>query len=319
MAFQQRGPQFQQPFGGFAPPFSGPRQDVPESTTMLHQTNFPSKVADWRSERYDEKNRAIQMRDDNVEVLSIAVDREFHGAQDLLKEHKFVSGIFVAPGDDEMANLYMRELMNVLAVKVSRTAWLQILRAIVKAQQKEGVELVSPLDYLTKKQQAQKRRQRKRLQEKLQMMGASAEEEVIPTVLLAEDLRDSDDDMDFGLAPPPPPRLPGEGQASTVHLPTMERQYDFSSVVGVRISESGQNGSVIGGRLDENVGPVIKIRCDENGIETEVAWNELGRLMNNTGDYSAELIQEKVAACTRSLFTPPRAIGQPFRTRRGGG
>ncbi len=151
------------------------------------------------------------------------------------------------------------------------------------------------------------------------MMGASAEEEVIPTVLLAEDLRDSDDDMDFGLAPPPPPRLPVDGQAATVHLPTMERQYDFSSVVGVRISESGQNGSVIGGRLDENVGSVIKIRCDENGIETEVAWNELGRLMNNAGDLPAELIQEKVAACTRSLFTPPRAIGHPFRTRRGGG
>ena len=56
---------------------------------MLHQKNFPSKVADWRSERYDEKNRAIMMRDDNVEVLSIAIDREFHGAQGLLKEHKF--------------------------------------------------------------------------------------------------------------------------------------------------------------------------------------------------------------------------------------
>ena len=109
------------------------------------------------------------------------------------------------------------------------------------------------------------------------------------------------------------------GLAAAVHLPTMERQYDFSPVVGVRISESGQHGSVIGGRLDENVGPVIKIRWDENGIETEVAWNELGRLMNNTGGCSAELTQEKVAACTRSLFTPPRAVAQPFRTRRGGG
>ena len=196
---------------------------------------------------------------------------------------------------------------------------MNILRAIVKAQQKEGVELVSALDYLTKKQQAQKRRQRKRLQEKLQMMGASAEEEVIPTALLAEDLH-SDDDMDFDLAPPPPPRLPGEGQASTVHLPTMERQYDFSSVIGVRISENGQHGSVLGGRMDENIGPVIKIRCDDNGFESEVGWNELGRLMNNAGDLPAELIQEKVAACTRSLFTPPRAMGHPFgRTRRGGG
>ena len=99
----------------------------------------------------------------------------------------------------------------------------------------------------------------------------------------------------------------------------MERLYDFSSVVGVRISESGQHGTVIGGRLDENVGPVIKVRSDENGIETEASWNDLGRLMHNTGDYSAELIQEKVAACTRSLFTPPRAMAQPFRTRRGGG
>ena len=141
------------------------------------------------------------MRDDNVEVLSIAVDREFRGAQDLLKEHKFVSGVFVAPDDDELANMYMRELMNVLAVKVPRQTWLKHLRAIVIVQQKEGVELVSPLDYLAKKQQAQKRRQRKRLQEKLQMMGASAEEEVIPTALLAEDLH-SDDDMDFDLAPP---------------------------------------------------------------------------------------------------------------------
>ncbi len=59
--------------------------------------------------------------------------------------------------------------------------------------------------------------------------------------------------------------------------------------------------------------------CDENGFESEVAWGELTRLMNNAGDLPAELIQEKVAACTRSLFTPPRAIGQPFRTRRGGG
>ena len=31
------------------------------------------------------------MRDDNVEVLSFAVDREFHGAQVLLKEHMFGS------------------------------------------------------------------------------------------------------------------------------------------------------------------------------------------------------------------------------------
>ncbi len=192
------------------------------------------------------------------------------------------------------------------------------LHAIVRAQQKEGVEVVSPLAYLTQKQQAQKRRQRKRLQEKLQMMGATAEEEIIPTALLAEDLH-SDDDMDLDLAPPPPPRLPGEGQPSTVHLPTMERQYDFSSVVGVRISENGQHGSVLGGRMDELTGPVIKIRCDENGFESEVAWSELTRLMNNANDLSAELIREKVAACTRSLFTPPRAVGHPFRTRRGGG
>ena len=101
-----------------------------------------------------------------------------------------------------------------------------------------------------------------------------------------------------------------------MHLPTMERQYDFSSVVGVRISESGQNGSVIGGRLDENIGPVIKIRCDENGFESEVAWNELARLMANAGDLSAELIQEKVAACTRSLFTPPRAMVIPEESTR---
>ena len=136
MAFPQRGPPFQQGFGGFAPPFSGgPRQDVPDSTTMLHQKNFPSKMADWRSERYDDKNRAVMMRDDNVEVLSIAIDREFHGAQDLLKEHKFVAGIFVAPDDDEMADLYVRELQNVLAMKVERTVWMNTPRAIVKAQQ----------------------------------------------------------------------------------------------------------------------------------------------------------------------------------------
>ena len=151
------------------------------------------------------------------------------------------------------------------------------------------------------------------------MMGASGEEEVIPTVLLAEDAHDSDDGMDYDFAPPPPPRLPVDVNAGSVHLPTMERMYDFSLAVGIRISESGQNGTVIGGRLDENVGPVIKVRSDENGIETEVAWNEWGRLMNNAGDLPAELIQEKVAACTRSHFTPPRAIGQPFRTRRGGG
>ena len=141
---------------------------------MLHQNNCPSKVADWRSERYDDKNRAVMMRDDNVEVLSIAIDREFHGAQDLLKEHKFVAGIFVAPDDDEMANLYVRELQNVLSMKVSRTVWRNILHAIVRCQQKDGVEVVSPLAYLAQKQQAQKRRQRKRLQEKLQMMGATS-------------------------------------------------------------------------------------------------------------------------------------------------
>ena len=286
---------------------------------MLHQKNFPSKVADWRSERHDDKNKAIMMRDDNVEVLSIAIDREFYGAQDLLKEHKFVAGIFVAPDDDEMANLYVRELQNVLSMKVNRNVWRNILKAIVRCQREEGVEVVSPLAYLTQKQQAQKRRQKKRLQEKLQMMGVTPEDEVIPTAFLPEDVN-SDDDMEFDLAPPPPPRLPGEGHPSAVHLPTMERQYDFSSVIGVRIAENGQNGSVLGGRMDENIGPVIKIRCDENGFESEVGWNELGRLMKNAGDLTDELIHEKVAACTRSLFTPPRAMGHPFgRTRRGGG
>ena len=60
------------------------------------------------------------MRDDAVEVWSVAVDREFHGAQDLLKEHKFVPALFVAPDDDEIANLYIRELMNTLSLKVPR-------------------------------------------------------------------------------------------------------------------------------------------------------------------------------------------------------
>ena len=145
MAFQPRPP-FQQGFGGFAPPFSGgPRNDVPESTTMLHQHNFPSKVADWRSERHDEKNRAVMMKDDNVEVLSIGIDREFYGAQDLLKEHKFVAGVFVAPGDDEMANLYIRQLQNVISLNVNPQVWKSILTAIVRVQREQGVEVVSPL------------------------------------------------------------------------------------------------------------------------------------------------------------------------------
>ena len=112
---------------------------------MLHQKNFPSKVADWRSERYDDKNRAVMMRDDDVEVLSIAIDREFHGAQDLLKELKSVACIFVAPDDDEMANLYVRELQNVLSMKVSRTVWMNILHAIVRCQRKKELKLFLPL------------------------------------------------------------------------------------------------------------------------------------------------------------------------------
>ena len=150
------------------------------------------------------------------------------------------------------------------------------------------------------------------------MMGGTPEDADIPAAFVPDDVN-SDNDMDFDFAPPPPPHLPGEGHPAPVHLPTMERQYDFSSVIGVRIAENGQHGSVLGGRMDENVGPVIKIRSDLGDQESEVAWNDLGRLMKNAGDLSDELIQEKVAACTRSLFTPPRAMGLPFgRPRRGG-
>jgi len=178
--------------------------------------------------------------------------------------------------------------------------------------------VVSPLTYLAQKQQAQKRRQKKRLLEKLQMMGGTPEDADIPAAFVPDDVN-SDNDMDFDFAPPPPPHLPGEGHPAPVHLPTMERQYDFSSVIGVRIAENGQHGSVLGGRMDENVGPLIKIRSDLGDQESEVAWNELGRLMKNAGDLTDELIHEKVAACTRSLFTPPRAMGLPFgRPRRGG-
>ncbi len=296
---------------------------------MLHQNNFPSKVADWRSERHDEKNRAVMMKDDNVEVLSIGIDREFYGAQDLLKEHKFVAGVFVAPGDDEMANLYIRQLQNVISLNVNPQVWKSILTAIVRVQREQGVEVVSPLAYLAQKPKAQKRRQKKRHLEKLQMMGGTPEDEDIPAAFAPDDVNSDNDIMDFDFAPPlrstfappPPPPLPGEGHPAPVHLPTMERQYDFSSVIGVRIAENGQHGSVLGGRMDENVGPVIKIRNDLGDQESEVAWNDLGRLMKNAGDLSDELIHEKVAACTRSLFTPPRmGVGLPFGRlpRRGG-
>jgi len=288
---------------------------------MLHQKKNPSKVADWRSERHDEKNRAVMMKDDNVEVLSIGIDREFYGAQDLLKEHKFVAGVFVAPGDDEMANLYVRQLQNVISLNVNPQVWKSILTAIVRVQREQGVEVVSPLAYLAQKQKAQKRRQKKRLLEKLQMMGGTPEDEDIPAAFVPDDVNSDNDIMDFDFAPPPPPQLPGEGHPAPVHLPTMERQYDFSSVIGVRIAENGQHGSVLGGRMDENVGPVIKIRNDLGDQESEVAWNDLGRLMKNAGDLSDELIHEKVAACTRSLFTPPRmGVGLPFGRlpRRGG-
>ena len=96
------------------------------------------------------------MKDDNVEVLSIAIDREFYGAQDLLKEHKFVASIFVAPGDDEMANLYVRQLQNVLSFNVSPQVWKNTLTTIVRSQREQGVEVVSPLTYLAQKQQAQR-------------------------------------------------------------------------------------------------------------------------------------------------------------------
>jgi len=242
---------------------------------MLYQNFFPSKVADWRSERHDEKNRAVMMKDDNVEVLSIGIDREFYGAQDLLKEHKFVAGIFVAPDDDEMANLYVRQLQNVISLNVSPQVWKNILTAIVRVQREQGVEVVSPLAYLAQKQQAQKRRQKKRLLEKLQMMGGTPEDEDIPAAFVPDDVNSDNDIMDFDFAPPPPPQFPGEGHGHPVpvhpvHLPTMERQYDFSSVVGVRIAENDQRGSVLGGRMDENVGPVIKIRTDLGDQESEV-------------------------------------------------
>ena len=66
---------------------------------------------------------------------------------------------------------------------------------------------------------------------------------------------------------------------------------------------------------------MLRIRNDLGDQESEVAWNDLGRLMKNAGDLSDELIQEKVTACTRSLLTPPRmGVGLPFGRlpRRGG-
>ena len=74
-----------------------------------------------------------------------------------------------------------------------------------------------------------------------------------------------------------------------------------------------QSGTVIGGRLDPGSGPLIEVKA-EDGSEAEAPYNDLGRLMSNTGSYDDALIQQKLLACTRSLFTPPR----PFRSRRGG-
>ena len=45
-------------------------------------------------------------------------------------------------------------------------------------------------------------------------------------------------------------------------------------MIGVRIAENDQCGSVLGGRTDENVGPLIRIRSDLGDQESEVTLDE---------------------------------------------
>ena len=140
----------------------------------------------------------------------------------------------------------VRELMGTLSLKVPRPVWLQILRAIAKVQAKSGVDPISPLDYLKKKQLAQKVRLKKRLQEKLQLMGHTEDDDA-PPPLAPSDSDEGEGMDDFDVADAAAPQLPVEAPPAQRG---QFRMYDFSAVVGIRVSENDQLGTVIGGRLD---------------------------------------------------------------------
>ena len=229
-------PYFQMNMASMLSPMQAPfRNQFPplERPTLLYQKAIPRNLADCRSIREFENGTSLEFGE-KKEILMLALDEEYFGAQKLLNVDRVVSMfMFADPSLKDELLEFTRSLQSFIdGIVLDTDYYRDIIVAVSRVNKSHGVCPKSLLDQLRVEKKRRTQKAKLQLQRKLKHMDADDEaivgiraldEEDDDVLVVLGDHVTSDDMVDVNLVVRPPRRRinivskkNGEGRAGTL-------------------------------------------------------------------------------------------------------
>jgi len=271
------GQQFpMQNFGGLMPMMSSsfPRSmDRPVGRTLMWKKLMPRNTGDQRWDKYGDDGQTTEIEDKESEVIAVALDGEYFGAQTLLTNEKAGVAIFDAHPDFAVMISRIEELQEVAPLTGSGRQWREFLEAARSVNEKHRHHPISSRRKLLNMRELAKHKRRQRAASRFFMMEGYPSQASASTY-----------------APPPPPpyghhapaddhshdeRLPhmdvdetsagSASEGSTVLRPFRSKRPHpsvFEPLVGLKTKHANdQTGMIVGGNFNEN-GAFVNVQID---------------------------------------------------------